>query len=570
MPNYRLSPFASFVENHLIPGSSQYAVFHRLTGQLFELEPAVRSLLQALAQGKAFSVAPEQLGQLGELGPAIQTLIDFQLLINVEVDPLAAFVDYYVSRPMQNPAVTYHSEIGVVSLVSISMAARIYSPEPGKLPAVTEETLPELMTSILQAADGASTLRQIYTALQGQGDPREYDREFRDGIEFLTAADRQLIKLAPTVEGFANPFFPANLAPRNLYHASRWNEREPAKSIREFHLEGIDDAIWEFDIIEPTVNHLLRFPSQLLSGLDYGTRFCDAVFEDMVSRRGDGAFAVLEVGGGTGSFARSFIKRAQTKIAELSYQIMDLSPTLAAYQLQLLNDIHPTVGHISQNAVELDLPGAKFDLIISNEVIADFPVAAVERENGEGNVYFSGEGAAFIKEYGLTVENAPQQFYVNSGVFQFLERAWTHLKPGGRVILSEYGGESTYPVESFHLNHSEFSIHFGHLLECARRIGFRCRLHKLTEFLGIDDRIPVLNGREEHILCMKFVFQKYGMTLPFALFSESDFNAQFGAFADRVSLSPLRFLALSSNFHYGPNLADFFLVMLEKAASSDV
>jgi SAM-dependent methyltransferase len=528
----------------------------------------VREFLQALSQGKAFSAAPEQLSQLGELGPAIQKLLEFQLVIPVELDPMAQFIDYYVSRPLQNPAVTYQNEAGEVSLVSISMAERIYSPKPGKLPPVTEETLSELMTSILLAADGTSTLRQIYASLQRGAEPHQFDREFREAIESLTAADRQLIKLAPVIEGFTNPFYPANLAPRNFYHASRWTEREPAKSIGEFHLEGIDDATWEFDIIEPTINHLLRFPNQLLSGLDYGTCFCDAVFEDIVLGKNDEDFEVLEIGGGTGSFARAFINRAQTKIAGLSYQIMDLSPTLAANQLQLLSDIHPAVGHISQNAVELDLPGRKFDLIVSNEVVADFPVAAVERQHTKDNgIAFSGEGAALIKEYGLAVEDAPERFYVNSGVFQFLKRAWLHLKPGGRLILSEYGGEWLYPVESFHLNHSEFSIHFGHVVECARKIGFRCRLRPLAEFLGIDDRTPVLNGREEHILCLNFVLQKYGLSLPFALFSEQDFTARFGDLAHRIGLSPVRFLPLCSNFHYGPNVGDFFLLSLEKDGS---
>jgi hypothetical protein len=186
MTNFRLSPFASFVESHLNPSAPQYAVFHRLTGQILELQPPVRTFLQALAQGKAFSLAPQQLSQLGELGPAIETLIGFYLVIPVELDPMAQFVDYYVSRPMQNPALTYQNEGGEVSLVSISMAERIYSPEPGKLPAVTEETLPELTTSILLAADGTRTLRQIYAAHQDEAEPLQYDREFRDVIEFLT------------------------------------------------------------------------------------------------------------------------------------------------------------------------------------------------------------------------------------------------------------------------------------------------------------------------------------------------------------------------------------------------
>ena len=563
MRTYKLSPLATFVESQLIPTITEYAVFHRLTGQLVQLQPQLRSFLQVVQDGSPIKLTAEQLSYLREAGYQIPRLIDLELLIPDTSDHLASLVDYYVGRPLHNPGVTYQNKSGEVSVVSMLMAERVYSPKPGQLPPVIEETFPELATNILLAADGTKTLAQIYATLSGERQSLLDDQNFRDALEFLSTPERQLIKCAPAIDGFADPFQPANTVPRNLYHARRWTEREPAKSIGDFHLEGIDDATWEFDIIEPTVNHILRFPGQLLSGLDYGTRFCDAVFEHVVSRKIDGDFELLEIGGGTGSFARSFITRAQTKVGSLSYQIMDLSPALAENQRRILSDIHPPVGHINQDAIRLDLPGSKFDLILLNEVIADFPVAAVEREGG----HFTGAGAAFVEEYALAVDDAPARFYVNSGVFQFLERAWTHLKPGGLVILSEYGGESIYPLEGFHLNHSEFSIHFGHVIACARKIGFKCRLQSLKELLGIDDRIPVLNGREEHILCLNFVFQKYGRALPFALFSEVDFNHSFGELAGRLSLGPVRFLPLSSNFHYGPNLGDFFVLILEKNVS---
>jgi hypothetical protein len=89
----------------------------------------------------------------------------------------------------------------------------------------------------------------------------------------------------------------------------------------------------------------------------------------------------------------------------------------------------------------------------------------------------------------------------------------------------------------------------------------------LTDYLGIDDRAPVLCGREEHILCLDYVFKKYGETIPFALFSELDFKTQFGEIAGRSGLGPIRFLPLRSNFHYGPDLGDFFVMILEMKAS---
>lgn len=560
MTTYRLSPFATLIESHLFSAAAQYAVFHRLTGRLIELDSSGLEFVKALTQGKGFSVNPEHLSQLGETGNQIQKLIDLELVIPAESDPLAPFLDFYLDRPLQNPAISYQNESGQVSVVSISMAEKVYSPEAGQLPSILEETFSELATNILLSADGTKTMRQIYAALQLDSEPHLYDREFRDAIKFLTETKRQLIKFAPTVEGLANPYYPANLVPRNLFHASRWTERQPQKSIGDFHLEGIDDAAWEFDIIEPTVNHGLRFPTQLLGGLDYGTRFSDAVFSDAFS--GKTQLEVLEIGGGTGSFAHSFIRRAEQSGKSLTYQIMDLSPELSNHQRRLLSDIEPPVGHINQNAVHFDLPGREFDLMLSNEVIADFPVAAVERQGGN----FSGEGAAFIETYALTVDDAPERFYVNSGVFQFLERAWTHLKPGGLLVLSEYGSKMRYSAESFHLNHSEFTIHFGHLIECAYKIGFDCRLKMLTEYLGIDDSTPVLCGREEHILCLNYVFEKHGISVPFALFSEADFSAKFGEVADRLKPDPIRFLPLRHNFYYGPNLEDFFVATLRKPA----
>jgi hypothetical protein len=116
------------------------------------------------------------------------------------------------------------------------------------------------------------------------------------------------------------------------------------------------------------------------------------------------------------------------------------------------------------------------------------------------------------------------------------------------------------------LNHSEFSIHFGHLSECAKKIGFHCRLHTLKDFLDIDDGKLALSGREEHIRCLNYVFEKYGMTLPFALFSEPDFKTRFRELATRIGLDPVRFLPVRSRYHYGPDIRDFFVLIMNKPA----
>jgi hypothetical protein len=126
---------------------------------------------------------------------------------------------------------------------------------------------------------------------------------------------------------------------------------------------------------------------------------------------------------------------------------------------------------------------------------------------------------------------------VNAGVFRFIERAWKHLTPGGTLIVSEYGSEQRYPVASFHLNHDEFTIHFGHVAECATRVGFQCRLLTLKAFLGLDDEVLVLNGRDEHLLCLNHVLKNYGEVLPYAVISKSDFEKRCQGIVEQTGLT---------------------------------
>src|ERR1044071_8830420 len=108
MPTYRINPYISFIENHLFPGAIQRAVFHRLTGEIIEYD-FTRSL-------KADDVETRQLIQSG-------------FLITPDYDPLAPLLDWYVARPIQNPALAYRSTTGEWILVRNSMEKRIYSPK---------------------------------------------------------------------------------------------------------------------------------------------------------------------------------------------------------------------------------------------------------------------------------------------------------------------------------------------------------------------------------------------------------------------------------------------------------
>jgi phospholipid N-methyltransferase len=558
MVTYSLNPYVSFVESRLIPGFVQQAVFHRLTGELVEPGERIYSRLLAAKSGTEISFG-------GDGDVELQQLIQRGFLILAGYDPLAPLLDHYVSRPIQNPSVAYRGKTGEWILVRTSMEHTVYSRRRDEVTEVIEEKLSPLSAGILLLADGSKTLQEIFSALRECGNILE-DDEFRTAIDFLTSQERQLVKLTLRREDLDDPFSFVNIVPRNLYHSDRRDQPRPNsanETIIDFHLYGIEDAAWEFDLIEPTVNHCFRFPHEALGGLDYGSRFCLSTLQpEVVPLLNDSRqLEVLEVGGGTGSFAHAFITQATSlNRTSINYHILDLSPALMQNQRKILSELLPESRHFHQDATEFDLPGHTFDLIVSNEVIADFPVARVERKAGQ----WQGDGAYYMAKYDLSDKDAPDSFVVNAGAFRFIERAWKHLTPGGTLIVSEYGSEQRYPVASFHLNHDEFTIHFGHVVQCATRVGFQCRLLTLKDFLGLDVEVPVLNGRDEHLLCLNHVLRNYGEVLPYAVISKSDFEKRCQPIVEQTGLIGYSFSPLRKEYHFGPNLRDFFVLIMNK------
>ncbi|MGB9180198.1 MAG: class I SAM-dependent methyltransferase [Pyrinomonadaceae bacterium] len=583
---YRVSPYVHIVENRLIPNVVQYGASHLLTGEIVELSAKLRNLFSALETAKTLWLSEEDLNTQIADSFQLRRLLEKEFLIPEDMDALAPFVNRYVVRPVQNPALAYRAEDGRILLVRTSMAQHVFSPGTNDLPPVIEESLSPIAARIFLQSDGTRTLGEIYKSLEaGDGSHILEDKSFREALDFLTAHSRQLIKFAPNVENLEDPYQPFNIVPRDLYHSASWKaqpEKSSGQTIKDFHVSGIEDAAWEFDVIEPTVNHAFRFPSEPLGWLSYGSRFCLSTMRDEIFPLMDGShrIEVLEVGGGTGTFARSFLEQVAQlratllKGAQLSYHILELSPVLMESQRKLLAEGRHNVTHFQQDATEFHLAGQTFDLIISNEVIADFPVAEVRRieetERAESievaghERRWDGPGASYIEKYDLPVEDAPATFMVNAGVFQFLERAWEHLAPGGTMILTEYGSEHKYPALSFHLNHEEYSIHFGHVSACARKIGFDCWLLTLKEFLGADTEVLMLDGNEEHLLCLNHVLERFGANMPYALISQKEFYERFQKILGQIDLVGFTFSPLRTGFHFGPKLDDFMALVMNK------
>ena len=566
MPEYVLSPYIHSIESHLDPENLRSAFFHQLTGDVFELPADLNEVLLSTRSGKQIVIDPVEMGTRGQGGRLILDLIDSHFLIESKSDPTEALLDYTVIRPIQNPAVSYRSENGELIVVRLSMVSRVCSPAPGMTPAVVEEQLEPRASEVYSNADGSMTLRELLERC------RIEIPEGKQILEFLSGPERQLIKLARPNHDLDDPNQSFNAVPRNLYHSARWQSAESTSPSIDFHTGGIEDADWEFDLIEPTVNHAFRFPSAALGGDEYGARFFKSTFAGQITTgKSISSLNVLEVGGGTGTFAQSFIQHATTMhnsgSVKVNYHILELSPVLAASQKKRLSTAAAKVEHFQQNAVAFEIPDRKFDLIIANEVAADFPTATVEwqwTDDSDKDPRCVGDGANYLEKYGLSVDHSQQSFRVNAGTFEFIERAWKHLNPGGRVILTEYGAADLFPVQILHLNHDEFSIHFGHVKACAEKVGFTCELLSLADFLRIDQHALMLAGTDEHIISLNHILNKFALKVPYAALSKTDFEKQFGPSLEKIEVTGPRFLPLSRGFYYGPRLDEFMVLIMTK------
>jgi hypothetical protein len=557
MAAYKLSPYLKTIENRLLKGSVQTGLFHRLSGEIIEVTSSLKMFLFAASGQKQINLEIEELAK--QFGPDAEPvrLVRLGFLVPIDPVPLDYFLDHYVVRPLQNPAVGHRLQGGELKVVRLDVSKYVFGRKQNDLPKVIEETLPDLAATIFAAADGSKTLRRVFE--QKGILPDSVDAQA--AIELLTSIDRQLIKLTPVQTEISNPFGPCNIIGRDLVHATESRN----ESVADFHLHGIEDGAWEFDQIEPTINHAFRFPSEVFDGMPYGAKFCDVVVE----ASGPGPIDILEVGGGTGSFARGFLEELKRKGIAVNYHILDLSPVLIDHQRRVLAEAGLAVTHFHQDATQFDLFDKTFDLIVSNEVIADFPVAEVRRSTRDSA--WDGPGYEWVEKYSLQTPDKADSFLVNSGVFQFVERAWKHLKPGGKFVVTEYGSGDSFPVLAFQLNHEEFSIHFGHVAQCATRVGFDCQLVPLKDFMRANDQVEVLDGRELHFPCLNHLFRAFGFPpMSYSAWTKSQFEERYGEAVNQLNWIGISFSKLQGGFHFTPDLDAFMALVMNKPKTSAV
>ncbi len=327
-----------------------------------------------------------------------------------------------------------------------------------------------------------------------------------------------------------------------------------------FHASGIEDAHRQFEDIETTVSHLFREPHVALDGRTYGEAFCDRMLELGALQTGG---RVIEIGCGVGYFACHFLDRLKERqpsiYGSVHYTMFDLSPELQSSQKEQCAEHIERIYFEAGNIEAHDFGGRQFDLIIANEMIADLSVGPAKLGNTRRREPES-EAEELVNQYDLECdadysgENAA--IAINVGAIRLLEKLPDMLARGGRFALSEYGYIEMNPRAVAFADHFEYSIHFGHLMQAADRLGLRPELENLGEWLGFDGDFPMMDFRSFETL-NQVLLPAVGIDpIPKLPYNRDGLNAALGNLADRIcnvrfeslrstgSLSPFRFFAL--------------------------
>lgn len=340
--------------------------------------------------------------------------------------------------------------------------------------------------------------------------------------------------------------------------------------LRFFHKNQTREANQHFNLVETTVSHAFRARHPALRNSSYGEAFAEAVYNLSDTSNFQ---SILEVGGGTGIFSKEFLKKwsflKANQFSDTHYSILDLSPRFLRSQKRELKMFEKQVSFYHDDAQTFSVK-RKFDLILCNEVIADFltvliPKSSVSNSRSvKSNDPLVDESVRWLRTINGELSNYPDPFYFNLGAIRFMERVYEHLNPGGIAIITEYGSMTSFPVPTRHLNHHEYSIHWPHLIGAAKKIGFiGCTLDDLSTFLNFDNQAKVFSG---DLGALKGACEYINLEMSFKNQSEIEiktigklFRKKSGYKLQGIEMSPI-----SNEKYWGPNINQFKAVVLRR------
>ncbi len=239
-------------------------------------------------------------------------------------------------------------------------------------------------------------------------------------------------------------------------------------------------------------------------------------------KESDSPFHFIEVGGGDGSFARSFLKSLPLiKRWKTCYHLVDSSSPLASVQKRKLKrSVHY---HDSITSALLDCEGIAF--IFSNELVDAFPVRIFQRSGETWNeLYLKGAEEVFLPEsklpkstsFSLPRTKQNQRVEIHESYHDWLKQ-WSLLWKSGKMLTIDYG--DSFPDIYYRMPYGTLRAYLRHQRITGNAVYLYPGYQDITTDVNFTDLINW--GNDLSIKEIKYICQTEYLT-PFASQTDTD------------------------------------------------
>lgn len=500
-------------------GDAAY-LYHDLYGYLMEMSADLKEFVDFFATARTAEQAAVRFDpqwQKAQVGQFVGVFVQQKVLVPPDVQELDGLVQMV---PIKGPWIlALPTDGGLVRCVT----SRGFGSEPWAQPQILE--LDGWQSDLWRSLDGERTVQQLALALTEtyDGDVGMDLGRAVVSIAQWTHSARQLTRTLPTPKSKMArlPPYASSTVPYAPFDEVQPAQPQPQPQsvphadLTAYHTNAITDAEAQFEENETTLSHLLSDPHPALNNRSYAQTLADlAVQRGWVA---SGRATIVEVGGGTGRFAQQVLAALLPQLPDVQYTVIDSSPVLHQAQAQRLHEFSTQAHAQLGDALALGLADESVDWLVSNEVIADLRLGFVTRKaltTMQLDAQTDAEALAMVQSYELGYTGAPEPLPVQVGATRLLEQIAKALRVGGYALLTEFGDKDQFPVESTHLDHAEWSVHFGHLLQVAEKLGLEAELVPVPALLGLREEVWVLASNRTQFRNLRFLLRSVGCDLP--------------------------------------------------------
>jgi hypothetical protein len=263
-----------------------------------------------------------------------------------------------------------------------------------------------------------------------------------------------------------------------------------------------DDKTYdEYMTDEVTLSHLLREPNELISsGMSYGGHLAKILSEKESLPEKP---VILEIGAGLGHLGEEMSRYLRNQGKEPKYTILDICSNLLAGIRECKDDDFESL-FVRGDGTRLPFKEGAFNVVICNEAVGDFTnikldkdlitscPKSLQNQIPEKNIGIYRDSIRMIRDYGIDLNDAPDEFVFNYGALGLLEELG-RIKPAIAFISENAPKGNNYPKTLALKTHTECEVNFRHLEKVSSSLGFRVETGEVGELLGIDYNTKVVN-----------------------------------------------------------------------------